>query len=122
MSQIPYENDDDNRSVADSDFAQIDQPDEVPDQEAETQQQQETPQIEFQQNPLDWTMNTGGTRNYEHDLKEQKLIIANLEVFWAQIINFLELLLQIKYLVQESSASGQGEKSRIDGPRDIGET
>jgi hypothetical protein len=56
MSQIPTEHDD-NGSVAASDFVQLDQPDEVPDQ------QQEAP------------------HNYDHDMKEQKLMMANLEVF-----------------------------------------
>jgi hypothetical protein len=67
MSQILTGNDD-NRSVAASDFVQLNQPYEVSDQEA--QQQQEQPQ------------NTGSTRNYDNELKEQKLMIANLEVFF----------------------------------------
>jgi hypothetical protein len=58
----PTENED-NRSVANSDFIQLDQPDEVP--------QQEQPQ------------NTGSARNYDNELKEHKWMIANLEVFWA---------------------------------------
>jgi hypothetical protein len=82
MSQIPIENED-NRSVAASDFeyVQADQPDEVADQQA--QQQHKQPQFGLQQNLLDWTMNTGNTRNYDNELKEHKLMIANLEVFWA---------------------------------------
>jgi hypothetical protein len=82
MSQIPIENED-NRSVAASDFeyVQADQPNEVADQQA--QHQQPEPQFGQHQNLLDWTMNTGNTRNYDNELKEQKLMIANLEVFWA---------------------------------------
>jgi hypothetical protein len=68
MSQIPTENED-NRSVANSDFIQLDQPDQMPDQQ-EAQQQQEQSQ------------NTGRGRNYDNELKEHKWMIANLEVFY----------------------------------------
>jgi hypothetical protein len=80
MSQIPIENDDDNRSVAASDFVQFDQPDEMADQEVQ-QDQQEQQQFGLHQNPLDWTMNTGSavTQNYANELKDQKM--ATLEVF-----------------------------------------
>jgi hypothetical protein len=74
--QIPTDNDD-NRSVAASDFVQFDQPDEVTDQEVQQQR------FGLHQNPLDWTLETGGsTNNYGNDLKEQKLLmmIATLEV------------------------------------------
>jgi hypothetical protein len=82
MSLIVTENED-NLSVAASDFVQLGQPDadEVPDQQ-ETQQQQEQPQFGLlHQNSLDWTMNTGCAHNYDNELKEQKLMMANLEVF-----------------------------------------
>jgi hypothetical protein len=79
MSKIATEKDG-NRSVAASDFVQLDQPDEVPGQE-EQQSQHEHPHG-LHQNPFNLTMDTGSTttRNYEHELKEQKLMIANLEV------------------------------------------
>jgi hypothetical protein len=67
MSQIPTENED-NRSVANSDFVQFYQPDEVPYQQ-EAQQQHGQPQ------------NTGSAHNYDNELKEHKWMIANLEVF-----------------------------------------
>jgi hypothetical protein len=69
MSQIPTENDN-NLSVANSDFIQLDQPDEVPDKQ-EAQQQHGQPQ------------NTGSAHNYDNELKEHKWMIANLEVFCA---------------------------------------
>jgi hypothetical protein len=75
MSQIPIENDD-NRSVAASDFVQLNQTDEVPDQH------EEQPQFGLQQNPLDCTKDTGSTHNYENGLKEQKLMIKTLEVIF----------------------------------------
>jgi hypothetical protein len=80
MSQIPNENED-NRSVAASDFVQLDHPDEVPGQE------EQQPQFGFQQNPLDWTMDTGSSSNYGNELKELKLMVANLEVFLQGIID-----------------------------------
>jgi hypothetical protein len=77
MSQIPTENED-NRFVAASDFVQLDQPDEM------STDQQEQQQFGLHQSTSDCTMNTGNTtRNYDNDLKEQKLMIANLEVFRA---------------------------------------
>jgi hypothetical protein len=81
MSQIPTTDNEDNRSFAASDFdyVQCDQPDEVEDQQA--QQQHKQPQFGQQQNLVDWTINTGSTRNFDNELKEQKLMIANLEVF-----------------------------------------
>jgi hypothetical protein len=82
MSEISTGNDD-NRSVAASDFVQLNQPDEMPDQE-------EQEQFEFQQNPLDWTdSESTSTNNNGNDLKEMKLMIANLEVFLQGIINYL---------------------------------
>jgi hypothetical protein len=76
MSQIPTENDD-NRSVAASDFVQLEQPDEEPDQ------QEEQPQFGLQQNPVDWTLETGSTNNnYENGFKEMKWMMANLQVFF----------------------------------------
>jgi hypothetical protein len=81
MSQIPNENDD-NRSVAASDFVQLDQPDEVPNQDTQ-QQQQGHSQFGLHQNPPDWTMNTGSTHNnYQNVMKEQKLMIEKLEVIF----------------------------------------
>jgi hypothetical protein len=77
MSQISTENED-NRSVAASDFVQLDQPDEMPDQE------EQHPHLGLHQNALDWTMDTGkgsSPYNYGNELKEHKLIIGNLEVF-----------------------------------------
>jgi hypothetical protein len=77
MSQIPSENDDNNRPVAASDFVKVEQPDEVPDQEAQQQHGQ-------QQNQLGWSLDSEEsttTHNFENDLKEQKLMIANLQVF-----------------------------------------
>jgi hypothetical protein len=71
MSQIPNENDDDNLSVAASDFVQIDQPNEMPDQEAEAQQH----------DSLDWVMDTEST-----SIKELKWMMANLEVNFTEII------------------------------------
>jgi hypothetical protein len=50
MSQISTENED-NRSVAASDFVQLDQPDELPDQEAQYQQE-EQPHFGLHQNAL----------------------------------------------------------------------
>jgi hypothetical protein len=79
MSQIPNENDDDNRSVSASDFVQLDQADEVPNQQKEQpQQQQGQSQFGLHQS-VDWTLDTG--RNYANLLKEQKLMIDKLEVF-----------------------------------------
>jgi hypothetical protein len=76
MSQIPTENDN-NRSVAASDFVQLEQPDEEPDQ------QEEQPQFGLQQNPVDWTLETGSTNNnYENGFKEMKWMMANLQVFF----------------------------------------
>jgi hypothetical protein len=80
MSQISTDNED-NRSVAASDFVQLDQPDDLPNQEAQHQQQH--PQFGLHQNALDWTMDTGtgsSQHNYGNALNEQKLMIANLEV------------------------------------------
>jgi hypothetical protein len=80
MSQIATDNDD-NRSVAASDFVQFDQPEEVPDQEGQQQQGQ---RFGLHQNPLDWTLETGGstnTNNYGNDLKDLKWMMANLQVF-----------------------------------------
>jgi hypothetical protein len=59
---------DNNLSVGNSDFIQLDQPDQMPDQQ-EGQQQQGQPQ------------NMGSARNYDNELKEHKWMIANLEVF-----------------------------------------
>jgi hypothetical protein len=74
MNQIPIENDE-NRSVAASNFVKLEPSDEVPDQE-------EQPQFGLEQNPLDWTMDTGSTHNNDENvLKEQKLMIEKLEVF-----------------------------------------
>jgi hypothetical protein len=78
MSQIPTENHDDKRSVAASDFVQLDHPDEMPAQEPQKQGQ---PQFGLHQNPLDSPMDTGSTSNYGNELKEHKLTIAKLEVF-----------------------------------------
>jgi hypothetical protein len=79
MSRIKKEKGDDNSCVAASDFVQLDQQDW--DQE---EQKHEHSQFGLQQNLLDWTMDTetgtGTTRNYDNDLKEQKLMITNLEV------------------------------------------
>jgi hypothetical protein len=77
MSQISTDNDD-NCSLAGSDFVQLDRPNKVADQEAQKLQEA---QFGFQQNPLDWTMNTGSICNNGNGLKELKWIIANLEVF-----------------------------------------
>jgi hypothetical protein len=88
MSQIANENDDDNHSIAASDFVQFDQPDEVPDQQ-EAQHQQHGQQqfgLHQNQNSLDWIMNTGGTSNNCNDLKELKWMMANLQVFLQGII------------------------------------
>jgi hypothetical protein len=102
MSQISTENED-NRSVAASDFVQLDQPDDLSNQEAK--HQQEHPHFGLHKNALDWTMDTGTgscPHNYENELKEHKLMIANLEVilggeqfnlYWQ-----LALLLQINHL------------------------
>jgi hypothetical protein len=78
MSQVKHE------SFDDGCFVQLDQPDEVPDQQ-EAQQQREQPQFGLHQNPFDWgdwpvAVDTGNTRNYDDELKEHKLMIANLEV------------------------------------------
>jgi hypothetical protein len=83
MSQILAEKDNDNRSVAASDFVQLDQPDEVPNQQEEQQQHQG--QSQFGLHPsLDWTLETGSTHNYENsnDLKEMKWMMANLQVIF----------------------------------------
>jgi hypothetical protein len=77
MSQIPTENED-NGSVAASDFIQFDQQEDFADQQ---EGQQEHPQFGCQKNLLDWTMDTGSISNYGNGLKELKLVIANLEVF-----------------------------------------
>jgi hypothetical protein len=86
MGQIPTQNDDDNRSVAASDFVHLDLPGEVPAQEAQQQQKQQ-PQFGLNQNPLD-TMNTGSTSNYDNELKEHQVTIAKLEVFLLMEINY----------------------------------
>jgi hypothetical protein len=54
-----------------NDFVRLDQPDQVPDQDAQQQ-------FGLHQNPSDCT---GSARNYDNELKEHKLMIANLEVF-----------------------------------------
>jgi hypothetical protein len=84
MSQISTENED-NRSIAASDFVQLNHPDEMPDQETQPQQEQH-PHFGLHQNALDWTLETGtgsSPHNYGNALNEHKLMIANLEVFWA---------------------------------------
>jgi hypothetical protein len=80
MSQIPIDNDD-NRSVAASDFVQLNQQGDFVDQE-ETQQQQQG-QSQFGLHQSFWTMNSESTnKNYENGLKEHKLMIKTLEVFF----------------------------------------
>jgi hypothetical protein len=82
MSQIPNENDD-NRSVAASDFVKLDQ-----EAEEVSDQQEEQPQFGLQQNALDWPLDTGSTNNnYENGLKEMKWMMANLQVIfgWEQL-------------------------------------
>jgi hypothetical protein len=81
MSQIPNENDD-NRSIAASDFVQLDQAGEVPNQQEEQPQQQGQSQFGLNQS-LDWTLETGSTHNnYENGLEKQKLMIEKLEVIF----------------------------------------
>jgi hypothetical protein len=77
MSQMLTENDD-NLYVVASDFVQLEQPDEIAEQEEMRQQQGH--QFGLRQNQSNWTIETGNTRNYDSDLKEHKLMIANLEV------------------------------------------
>jgi hypothetical protein len=88
MSQIPAESDD-NRSVAASDFVQLDQSDEVPDHH------EEQPQFGLHQS-LDWTMDMGSTRNYDNELKEHKLMIEKLEVFF-RVGSILEVVIGIAF-------------------------
>jgi hypothetical protein len=47
-------------------------------------QQHERPQGGPNQNPSNRTIDTGNTHNFGNDLKEQKLMNANLEVFFAE--------------------------------------
>jgi hypothetical protein len=70
----------------------------VPDQqEEEAQQQEEHPQFGLH------------TRNYDNDIKEMKLKMANLEVFLQGKINYWGIA-SSNYLFsgKESNASGQG--------------
>jgi hypothetical protein len=92
MIHNPNENDDDNHTAPS--VVKIEQPDEVPGQEA---QQQE---LFVLQNPLDWTMRTESTstsaaaqNDGNDDFKELKLIIAKLEVFLHGEFNFYVLYL-----------------------------
>jgi hypothetical protein len=96
MSQIPTENDD-NRSVAVSDFDQLDHPYEVPDQEGQPQQEQ--PQFGLHQNSSDWAMNTGCAppSYYGNNLKEQKLMIQALEAK----VEKLELMAKVRTLEED---------------------
>jgi hypothetical protein len=103
MSQILSENDD-TRSVAASDFVQLefdqDQPDEVSDQDQEVQHQlqPELPQFGLQNSSeSEWTISSSTAHTYDdsNDLKEQKLMmmITNLEVF----LNMQEAVLTSTY-------------------------
>jgi hypothetical protein len=92
MSHKPNENDDDNRTAA-SDFVKIEQPDEVPGQEAQQEEH-----FDLHQNPLlDWTMKTESTSaaaddNDGNDLKELKVMIAKLEVCRGNNLIFIYIL------------------------------
>jgi hypothetical protein len=80
MSQIG--DNEDNHSIAASDFVQFGQSGDF----ADPQKQQQ--QLFGYQNPLDWKMNTRSPGNYGHYLKELNLKITALEVVFWEIVSW----------------------------------
>jgi hypothetical protein len=81
-----------------------------------TKQQHERPRFGLHQNPLNWTSGTGSTHNFGNDLKEQKLMNANLEVFLPRELFklYLALLLKINFFFQSKNPALHAKVEKVE--------